>query len=233
MKAIIMSHEKGGSYVMDKEGAFRHVLGHTHKPIGAEIELKAIVSFNYRKFSAMAASIALVIVVGSFSWLWTSESHTIYVEINPGVQLIFNRLDRLIRTTPLDANAAEILGEINLRGTPTDVVTVFIESAQEKGFSLHNGRPAVILMTFTNRAGNPSDDTQTAVAQALQGSNIQDLTVIKVDGSDYFHLASEAIERGVSLGRLGLALAVQAGSDGDSLDDLLNMDVRDLMDENN
>jgi hypothetical protein len=143
--------------------------------------------------------------------------------------LVFNRLDRLIKCIPLNDDAAEILKDISLRGTSTDVVTAFIESAHEKGFSLHNGRPAVILMTFTNRADGYSDDIQMAVAQALQGKNIQDLTIIKIDGSDYFQLASEL---GVSPGRLGLAM--QAYSDGydGSLDDLLHMDVMDLMESN-
>ena len=41
MKAIIMSHEHGGSYVMDREGSFRFVKGYTSQLIGTEIELKS------------------------------------------------------------------------------------------------------------------------------------------------------------------------------------------------
>ena len=41
MKAIIMSHENGGSYCIDSTGSFHFVEGHQDKEIGAEITIQA------------------------------------------------------------------------------------------------------------------------------------------------------------------------------------------------
>ena len=60
MKAIIMSHERGGSYVLERSGSFRFVNGYTSRLIGTEIELKPQVLVSYRRITAMAACFVIL-----------------------------------------------------------------------------------------------------------------------------------------------------------------------------
>lgn len=59
MKAVIISHQDGGSYVLEKTGAFRFVRGQDAQPVGAEVELEPQPAVSYRPFAAMAALFAL------------------------------------------------------------------------------------------------------------------------------------------------------------------------------
>jgi len=73
MKAIIFSHDRGGSYVMDREGCFHFVKGYTSHPIGAEIELKLQAVPNLKKIrriAAFAACFLVVLSLGYFTLMW-------------------------------------------------------------------------------------------------------------------------------------------------------------------
>jgi len=68
MKAVIISHQDGGSYVLEKTGAFRFVRGQDAQPVGAEVELEPPPAVSYRQFAAMAACFALVAAMGILVW---------------------------------------------------------------------------------------------------------------------------------------------------------------------
>ena len=41
MKAIVLSHEAGGSYLLDNTGSYHFAKAFTHMPIGSEVDLEA------------------------------------------------------------------------------------------------------------------------------------------------------------------------------------------------
>ena len=129
MKAIILSHERGGSYAMDREGGFRFVKGYASQPIGTEIELQTQYYRNYRRLAAIAACFALVFALSGFAWLWTSESCVVYVKINPSVELVFNGFNRLKAAKPLNEDGAALLKGLKLKGSLGDVIVLLINEA--------------------------------------------------------------------------------------------------------
>ena len=50
MKAIIMSHENGGSYCIDNTGSFHFVKGFQDKAIGTEITIQVKKPAHFRRF---------------------------------------------------------------------------------------------------------------------------------------------------------------------------------------
>ncbi|MCL1982254.1 MAG: hypothetical protein FWG53_04050, partial [Clostridiales bacterium] len=56
MKAILMSHEHGGSYVMNQDGCFQFVKGYASQPVGTQIDIKPQV--QPLVFYAKAAKVA-------------------------------------------------------------------------------------------------------------------------------------------------------------------------------
>lgn len=65
MKAIILSHENGGSYCIDSNGSFHFVKGHEDKGIGAEIFIETKKPARLRRFYiAFAVLAVLVLAIG-------------------------------------------------------------------------------------------------------------------------------------------------------------------------
>ena len=69
MKAIIMSHENGGSYCIDSTGSFHFVEGHQDKEIGTEITIQTKKPARSRRFfyafAAFAAAAMVAVVMCS------------------------------------------------------------------------------------------------------------------------------------------------------------------------
>jgi len=64
---IVISHKRGGTYVMDRDGFLSFVYGHTSKPIGTEIVLKNRTISNEMKLRMLAATACLILTL-SFSF---------------------------------------------------------------------------------------------------------------------------------------------------------------------
>ena len=63
MKAIVLSHAAGGSYLLDKSGSFQFAKSFTHLPIGTEVELKAKpCEGRLAKYVGIAACAALAVL---------------------------------------------------------------------------------------------------------------------------------------------------------------------------
>jgi len=83
MKGIVIGHKNGGVFVMDQTGSF-HFVRKNIRNIGSEIELKS----NATKYTILATCSALLFI-GS-GWLWHTESHTIFNNINTCIELVYN-----------------------------------------------------------------------------------------------------------------------------------------------
>ena len=227
MKAIIMSHEHGGSYVMDKEGCFQFVKGFTMQPIGAEIEIKAQITplFSYARTVALAASLIFAIALGSFAWLWNTENFSAYVDINPSIELVFNNLSRLKEVKPLNEDGAALLQGIKLPRTPGDAVVALIKEAEQQGYLQTQGDlPPVFIMIAARGNKNP-EKYLTSICDALEKNELQDLADVDSCNEDYL---DRALELGVSPGKLKLAELLNDYDQSLSLSDLLHMSVNDL-----
>jgi len=72
MKAIILSHERGGPVVLDRNGSFRFIRGYASEPIGSEVETNEQPTISIRKITLIAAGFVIVLALGIFTWMWTS-----------------------------------------------------------------------------------------------------------------------------------------------------------------
>ena len=65
MKAIVLSHENGGSYCIDSTGSFHFVKGYENVDIGTEIIVHVKKPMRFRKlWVACAAAVIVAAVVG-------------------------------------------------------------------------------------------------------------------------------------------------------------------------
>jgi len=227
MKAIIISHENGGSYVMEKSGSFRFVKGYDSRPIGTEIELNPRPVVHFPRLAAtVAACLVMTAVLGVFARLWTAESYFIYVEANSSVQLVFNRFNRLIDARPLNESGEEVLRDLSLRGSPEDVVVSLISTTTSNSTYCTGRYSPVVLISFGLLDYYTQWEMKRSIASALETNGTQDIDLVKVYSYAYRYIAGQL---GVSPGRLRLAKGLYAYDETAYLGELLDKPVRELV----
>ena len=66
MKAIVMSHENGGSYCIDSTGSFHFVKGYDNVDIGTEINIQVKMPSRFRKLCFAAVGVLVFVVIIGF-----------------------------------------------------------------------------------------------------------------------------------------------------------------------
>ena len=183
MKAIIMNHENGGSHVLDREGSFRFVKGYTSKPIGAEIELRQQPSFNTKIF-AIAACVVVCVALGMFAFMWNTVTYSVYIDINPSVELVFNNFNRIKGANPLNDDGVALLSALKLKGSPGDAVVALIREAEAQGFLAGKGDSPAISITIVSKKDSVSLKCLDAIQVALSESGLNNIASITVRTSD-------------------------------------------------
>ena len=226
MKAIIMSHEDGGTYVMDREGSFRFVKGYSSQPIGKEIEVREWITARQMRVAVLAACLTLFLALGSFGVMWNEESYSVYADINPSVELVFNNLNQLKEAKPLNKDGADLLKDIKLRGNPAEVIVSLINAATEKGYIGASDEQPEVLITVTARGGKAPEEYAEIISAALEKNNMGDFVTVEVCDKDFRDMAAEL---SVSPGKLKMAERMFASDQSVSVEDYANMSVKELM----
>ena len=227
MKAIIFSHDNGGSYVMDRDGCFRFVRGHSSQPIGTEIEVREQpTTVSLMRVASMAACFILIVCVSVFTWLWNVTDYYVYVDINPSVELRFNGFGRLRNTAALNGDAERLLDGMKLKGAADEVVVSLIEEARRQNFlDASSGEPKV-LITVVSARGRSLEKMISRINTALAESGMKEFTVVE-EGSMEFR--DKAAGLGVSPGKLKLAEALMKGAGWNmTLEEILQIPLGEL-----
>ena len=226
MKAIIMQHGRNGSYVMDQEGCFQFVKGCQNKPIGAEITLRARPSASVRAIAAIAACLVLLFSINFVVGLWNTEYYSVYVDINPSVQLVFNRFNRLRAANPLNGDGADLLEGLSLRGKAGDMVVSLIQAAEQKHYLTPQGGSPEVAVTVTGRSDGVSGQSVLVIDTALIKNGMRERVVIETCGPDY---RSRAEGLGISPGKLMLAERLMDSDPSLAIGDVAQQPIVTLM----
>ena len=74
LKAIVMSHENGGSYCIDSTGSFHFVKGYENVDIGTEITIHENKPSRVRKFCLVCVAAVITVVIVGFACMKLSSS---------------------------------------------------------------------------------------------------------------------------------------------------------------
>jgi|GEM_PF-1812593 len=223
-----MSHERGGSYVMDRDGCFQFVRGYVSKPIGTEIEIRPLIQpvAYYTRVAAIAACLILAISLGSFAWLWNTENYYAYVDINPSIELVFNNINRLKAANPLNEEGAILLQGIKLKGKPGDALIALLNEAKQQGYISSLDDLAAVSIMISGKGNNKTEKYLTAIRIALADQGMLNLVELDACSEEY---RKKAIALGVSPGKLKLAEQLFIFDQSMSIDELVKMTVNDLL----
>ena len=92
--------------------------------------------YNLRRFAIALASV-LIIIVGSLSFysFMNSDAGSIYVDVNPSLEIVYNHFNRVKKINYLSDGTEELFEGANLKGEKIDTaVTMFLNKAEEMGY---------------------------------------------------------------------------------------------------
>jgi len=214
---------------MDSDGFFDFVKGYTSRPIGGEIEIADIPShppITLIRVISYAACFVVVISLSIFAYMWNTVDYSVYMDINPSVDMQFNSFKRLKSITPINEDGTQLLDGLKLSGSVAETVPALIMAADEKGYlSVVDGETAV-LISVVARHGGSSDAFIASIIAALDKHNMLGFTSIEGCSEE---LNDRAASLGVSPGKLKLAEALILASDMPlSLREALAMPIKSL-----
>ena len=209
MNGVIVEIKKDQAIVLSEDGSLTQVRNRGHQ-IGEVIPMKTQTksrSSVSRKFAAMAASIAALLLVGGGSaWAYATPYSYVSLDVNPSITYTVNMFDRVIDYT-YNPDGGEMLsnGKIQLKNMSLEqAVKATIEEMEKQGY-LKSGDENKILVS----AASSSDERTAKLVTALE-EEIAD--IVEKQGITDAAIEAEAI--GLERVELARQLSEQYSTEG-------------------
>ncbi|MEM1483746.1 hypothetical protein V6615_02585 [Oscillospiraceae bacterium PP1C4] len=145
-----------------------------------EQAMKNTVLWNYKTKmigGLAAACLMLGIVFGGYNFARYNEvDTTIAIDVNPSVEITTNKADKVLNVIPLNEDAVEILGDMNLKRVNLDVAINAIMGSMVKHGYITNVKNS-ILVTVENEDDVKADAIKSSIVldinSSLQQNNIK------------------------------------------------------------
>lgn len=235
MKAVIVEIKDEFASVLSDDGCVLKIKNNGYE-IGQVIQMKSPKVNMTKKIMAFTASAAAVLLLSVGSWAYASPYSYVSLDVNPSIEYIANRFDRVLRVKSVNDDGEEILKEIKLDNLKhhsiQNALAATVEQISEAGYFSQTDEGGIVIATSAKDQGKAEE-----LAQSLQltvqgeidqnGDNVQ-LEVISVIPDR----VKEAQELGVTPGKLNLVEKLQQNAvDPDSiiLEEWLNKPVKEIM----
>lgn len=192
MKAgIIFKIDGRKAIVLKSDGSFVSVNTKVGWKVGETISVSDSPTKRVTPFFAMAACLA-VIFLGSLGWnqLYTSPTAIISLDVNPSIELIVNRFNRIVSSTALNDESKEILGYINIKNAYyQEALANILSAGADNGYLTDEAN--VVLTVFA------SDPTlQSSLLTQLQGVVDSNISLYSDQITTEYHAVDESIING-------------------------------------
>lgn len=184
---------------------------------------------------AAAACLALVLVGGGGGYYYYSANNAVAslvsLDVNPSIQLEVNKNEKVLSATPMNDDGAEILADMDLKGTQADVAMyAIIGSLLQHGYvdELANS----ILITVEDddpTRGEKLQQELTAQADAALANAQVSGAVLAQTLQHTEELSQKAQEYGISTGKAALIQAIVEGSNNTkTFEELVGLSINEL-----
>lgn len=152
---------------------------------------------SMNKYTAIAACLALVVILGSVgSKLYYTSSSYIDIDINPSIRLELNSFDKVIKVVPLNDDAEEIIATKKISGDIETCINDVVDISKDKGYiNPENTDVEIVVVSNKTEVVNSVNEVMEEVAAADTELSV------KVEQADYEELKT-AMDLNVSVGRL-------------------------------
>lgn len=225
MKFAVMETKGNKAVILLEDGSFRTIKNRNYTK-GQEAEFQMEKAVNFRLIFAVAAAAILFTITG-FAAYYNTPANYISIDVNPGIELTVNGLDRVIAVSE-NSDAEAILKGFNLvNKRKDDAVKIIVNKISENGYLDGEGSTISIAVTDKSKdADKQLSDVEEKVKNALE-ENGKTPEII----TDKVALArrEEAKALGITSGKLNLIqkLEKEKGEDVD-VSQYTNMPVKEI-----
>ena len=184
---------------------------------------------------AAAACLALVLVGGGGGYYYYSVNNAVAslvsLDVNPSIQLEVNKNEKVLSATPMNDDGAEILADMDLKGTQADVAMyAIIGSLLQHGYVDELANSILITVEDDDQArGEKLQQELTAQADAaLENAQVSG-AVLAQTLQHTEELSRKAQEYGISTGKAALIQAIVEGSNNTkTFEELVGLSINEL-----
>lgn len=185
---------------------------------------------------AAAACLALVLVGGGGGgyYYYTANNAVaslVSLDVNPSIQLEVNKNEKVLSATPMNDDGAEVLADMDLKGTPADVAMyAIIGSLLQHGYVDELANSILITVEDDDQArGEKLQQQLTQQADAaLENAQVSG-AVLAQTLQHTEELSQKAQEYGISTGKAALIMAIVEGSNNTkTFEELVGLSINEL-----
>lgn len=184
---------------------------------------------------AAAACLALVLVGGGGGYYYYTANNAVAslvsLDVNPSIQLEVNKNEKVLSATPMNDDGAEILADMDLKGTQADVAMyAIIGSLLQHGYVDELANSILITVEDDDQArGEKLQQELTAQADAaLENAQVSG-AVLAQTLQHTEELTQKAQDYGISTGKAALIQAIVEGSNNTkTFEELVGLSINEL-----
>lgn len=219
MKAgVVLEIRQGCAVVLDGGGRFRTVPAQPAWRPGDVVRLP-----GPRRHAGWAAGLAACLVLallGAGGFLWLHPASLVSLDVNPSVELVVNRFDRVVRVRAMNEEGGQLLGAEGVRGkTTAAALAALLGSDFMQPYLAQQG--AVTLTMESGRAG--AEAQLSSLAGAVAGDGVR-VTCHSVDAD----LVEAAHSHGVTAGKYLALLDLQAADPAIDISDYAHCGIDEI-----
>ena len=178
----------------------------------------------------VAACLALLVVGGVTIQQATAVASVISLDVNPSFELRINSSEKVLSCAALNPDAQQVLGDMDLSGTPLDVaVNAIIGSLVQNGY-LDSISSAILISVEDNdtqRASRLQANLTSQVDTALQNASAN-ASILSQTFTQDASLESQAQQNNISVGKAALIQGILALNSSLNFNDLAALSVEEL-----
>lgn len=233
MKGIVAEIHGKDMVVIDEKGNFKVIKCHKNCEVGQEIVINDIAVVRHGSFVKQMAAVAamFVILVGTGLFTYYSPYSYISVDINPSVEIILNRFERVLDVKALNEDGATLIkNPEKLTHKPVaDVVTGIIDEAYDQKYLVKETDNEILITVSAPEEKEMKDIgvvLQKYTTAELQQKNIIANVSVKQAPIEKHN---QAKKESVSTGKLVLLEQLQEVSPDVNLQDVKDKSVKEIM----
>ncbi|MPM09551.1 hypothetical protein SDC9_55872 [bioreactor metagenome] len=182
---------------------------------------------------ALAASFCLIFIICFSTWLinFRLPFSTIYLDVNPSIEIVTNRHDQVLSVNALNEDAEKVLQDLVYKSSDlNDTVDTLLTALVRYGYLSEEKN--VIMISVENNNAEKADQLAVSLDQKILDNSSQQsisLTVLRQVLEDDKEISALAAENEVSAGKMKLIQEIVSSNSTLTIDELAHMSMKNLV----
>lgn len=233
MKAVVVDITEKYAVAMDSRGQFVKIRNNGRLNVGYEVEVPSFTLLKggfTARVAAIAAAFLLMTSFGFGAYAYYTPYSFIDVDINPSIELVANRFDRIIGVDALNEDGRKLLSGKSYKNLDVGSgIENILKAAVDEGYITPDAENAVMLTVSTkneNKVEKLEEKVQQKAEKELTASGAESRLIID---NVSLQKREEARDKGLSPGKLLLIERLKEYEPGVKMDEVKNAPVKDIL----